>query len=230
MKPWSIAAVNLPEHADNPIHTDIGARAGGFPRALVAGVTTYAYLTHPIIAANPEWLASGCGEVRLRSPVFDQDRVICTPDHDTVNALVNNEVRASLRVLAPPTFNTDPGEQLTDLTVTLLGDVADYGVRAGDDLALYREGVMHPVAWPALANRVFHQQLVRGSWVHTRSLIQHHSQAIVGDTVRVQTTVQQRFAKPTGERAIALVRIMTEDDRRPIATIEHEAIIALPGH
>ena len=38
--PWSVTAQNLPEHARNAIHTDEGAQAAGFPRALVAGVTT----------------------------------------------------------------------------------------------------------------------------------------------------------------------------------------------
>jgi len=49
---WTVTAQNLAEHARNPIHTDAGAQAAGFPRALVAGVTTYAYLTHPIAAAG----------------------------------------------------------------------------------------------------------------------------------------------------------------------------------
>ena len=53
---WSIIAQNLPEHARNPIHTDAGAQAAGFPRALVAGVTTYAYMTHPVVAA---WVSIG---------------------------------------------------------------------------------------------------------------------------------------------------------------------------
>ena len=49
---WSVKAQNLPEHARNPIHTDAGAQAAGFPRALVAGVTTsvsYTHLTLPTI-------------------------------------------------------------------------------------------------------------------------------------------------------------------------------------
>ena len=49
--PWPVVARNLSEHSSNPIHPDAGAQAAGFPAALVAGVTTYAYLTHPIVAA-----------------------------------------------------------------------------------------------------------------------------------------------------------------------------------
>ena len=77
---WSIVAQNLPEHARNPIHTDEGAQAAGFPRALVAGVTTYAYMTHPIVAAwGLDWLKCGGGEFRFRKPVFDKDVVTCEP-------------------------------------------------------------------------------------------------------------------------------------------------------
>ena len=40
--PWRLVARNLPAHAGNPIHTDVGARAAGYPSALVAGVTVHA--------------------------------------------------------------------------------------------------------------------------------------------------------------------------------------------
>ena len=80
---FTIAAANLPEHARNPIHTDAGAQAAGFPRALVAGVTTYAYLTHPMLAGwGAEWLATGGAEVRFRRPVFDGDVLRCVPVAD----------------------------------------------------------------------------------------------------------------------------------------------------
>ena len=46
LRDHQVVAQNLPEHARNPIHTDEGARAAGFDRALVAGVTTYAYLAN----------------------------------------------------------------------------------------------------------------------------------------------------------------------------------------
>jgi MaoC like domain len=74
--PWSIVARNLPEHANNSIHTDEGARAAGFERALVAGVTSYGYCLHPVIHHfGLDWLATGEAEVRFRAPVFDGDYV-----------------------------------------------------------------------------------------------------------------------------------------------------------
>ncbi len=107
LETWTVRARNLPEHADNRIHTDAGARAAGFPAALVAGVTTYAYLTHPIVAAwGLDWVANGGGEVRFDAPVFDHDEVTCTPvvddDAVVVEARCGDEdgPRATLRAVA----------------------------------------------------------------------------------------------------------------------------------
>jgi hypothetical protein len=57
---WSTVARNLPEHETNPIHTDAGAQAAGFERALVAGVTSYAYCIHPIVEHfGVDWVERG---------------------------------------------------------------------------------------------------------------------------------------------------------------------------
>ena len=92
---WHINASNLAEHARNPIHTDAGAQAAGFPRALVAGVTTYAYLTHPLIVAwGQDWLHNGGGEVRFRRPVLmvmfcDVCRLMLTKPQRSMQSLMN---------------------------------------------------------------------------------------------------------------------------------------------
>ncbi len=86
LQAWSAAAVNLAEHADNVIHTDAGARAAGFPSALVAGVTVYAYMTHvPAAAWGLDWLRTGGAHVRFRSPVFDGDPVDYVPRRRVVD-------------------------------------------------------------------------------------------------------------------------------------------------
>lgn len=243
MSTWSVRAVNLPDHASNPIHTDEGGRAAGFAGALVAGVTTYAYLTHvPAASSVPgwglDWIGGGGAELRLLAPVLDQDPVDCVPigeDGDrAVEARVAGEVRATARVWSAGTGRTngasgsggDDGERLGPLDVLLDESWQDYGERAGDDLTLYRrEGIVHPAAWPRLANDVFHAQLVTGSWIHTRSRIQHLGLGGVGGTARVETTVVERFTTRSGERAIADVRIAV--DGLPTARIEHEALISL---
>ena len=230
---WSVLAQNLPEHARNPIHTDAGAQAAGFPRALVAGVTTYAYLTHPLVAdAGLGWLQRGGGEVRFRSPVFEHDVLrlvpVATAQGTLVEARVGDEERprATFRAVAdsgsPPAMRL--GEPLRTREIRLEGEFGhEYGSRAGDDLALYaREGVVHPAVWPALANHIVHVDVARGSWIHTRSIIRHHALARVGSVAQLHAAVVERFHR-SGDRAMLDVRI--EVDGEPVATLEHEAII-----
>ncbi len=238
---WTVTARNLPEHAGNRIHTDDGAREAGFPAALVAGVTTYAYLTHPLVAAwGVDWLTHGGGEVRFASPVFAGDDVICRPrcdrDELVVEALCparGDDPRVAFRAVrdvGPPPPLRD-GDRLPDRTF-VLGPSADgdfgpsYGSRAGDDLELYeRDGIVHPAVWPALANRVFSTDLVTGSWIHTRSVIRHHAPGPAGAKVDVHAVVVERFESRIGTRAI--VDLSIEHEGRPLATLEHEAVIQI---
>lgn len=235
---WDVTAQNLPEHARNRIHTDEGARAAGFPRALVAGVTTYAYLTHPLVAAwGLDWVARGGAEVRLRRPVFDGDLVRCTPVETepdgavVVHALTDEpeQPRALLRGIREcgPAPTMRDGEPLRDIELRLEGELgSDYGSRAGDDLALFADhGVVHPAVWPAVANQVVHTQVARGSWIHTRSIVRHHALTRAGSLATVRAVVVRRF-ESHGERAV--LDVVVEVDGATVASLEHEAIVALP--
>jgi MaoC like domain len=231
--PWSIVARNLPEHADNPIHTDVGAQAAGFERALVAGVTTYAYALHPIIEHfGVSWVMHGSAEVRLKSPVFDRDvirfPVTTTPGGISVSAVVDRTDQPLIVVSASPTraavAANRPGESVESMVVELVDEFGStYAARAGDDLTICQErGIVHPAVWPALANYVFHRRLARGPWIHTRSRVRHHATAPEGAAARIDTTVVERFVRH-GERVIADVTITVDDI--VVATLEHEAII-----
>ena len=236
LEEWSVVAQNLPEHARNPIHTDAGAQAAGFPRALVAGVTTYAYLTHPPMAEwGLDWVRSGGGEVRFRRPVFDGDLVRCRPAVDGDAVMVEavtdepEQPRAAFRVVrhADALAPLRSGEPLHDKHVHLAGEWgSDYGTRAGDPLdPCTAAGVVHPAVWPALANHLVHTQVARGSWIHTRSIVRHHALAQAGGTAIVRGTVVRRF-QSHGERAVLDVHIIVDDV--VVASLEHEAIVALP--
>lgn len=240
MDVWQITAMNLPEHARNPIHTDEGARAAGYAGALVAGVTTYAYLTRPAVEAwGMDWLRRGNAEVRFAAPVLAGDRVSCTPvaqgEKYRIDALVEGDARAHVMVELPEHPPAEPqtgqGDALAPWSGTLSGQWDGYGQRAGEDCRLYQDqGIVHPAVWPALANHVVHQQLAEGSWIHTRSRIQHHSVALVGESAVADAWVVDRFDTNAGERAVLDVRIFAPE-RAPgsqmIAHLEHEALIRL---
>ena len=235
---WSIVAQNLPEHARNPIHTDAGAQAAGFPRALVAGVTTYAYMTHPVVDAwGVDWLQHGGGEFRFRKPVFDHDVVMCkpTPEVDGVRIDVITSESVEPRAFFHAVRNAGSVQPLRDgeklkKSTYVLGDSfgSDYGARAGDDFAIYRDtGIIHPAVWPALANDVVYNQVARGSWIHMRSIVRHHGIARDGAIAELDAVVVRRF-EAHGERAIIDIHISVEGE--VVASLEHEAIAALPGH
>jgi acyl dehydratase len=224
---WHVVARNLPEHARNPIHTDAGAQAAGFPRALVAGVTTYGYLTQPLITAwGLDWVAGGGGEVRFRRPVFDGDLVRCAVSREgdavVVGAVTDGpeQPRAVFRALpnGGPLPPMREGQPLITRELELTGE---WGAEHSPG-----SGITHPAMWPMLANQIVHTQVARGSWIHTRSIVRHHDLARVGCVAVVRSTVVNRF-QSHGERAV--LDVVIEVDGVPVASIEHEAIVALPA-
>ena len=237
---WSVRARNLPEHADNPIHTDEGGRAAGFSAALVAGVTVHAYMVRPVVEAWGEgWLATGSSTVEFLAPVEVGDLVDCVPEpvgngSVEVRALVDDDLRARL-VAHPPGGVHDMGkdwsdrplsERLPDHVEPLVDQWINYAERAGADLALCaKAAVVHPSVWPALANGVMTRHLVDGSWIHTSSRIAHHAAVPVGVSALVEATVVDRFDTRSGSRAVVDVRISV--DGLPVVTIEHEALVSL---
>lgn len=225
---WSIDAVNLPEHADNPVHTPEGGRAAGYDGAVVAGTTVFAYLTRPVAERwGRDWVVGGGHEVWFRGPVLADERVVVGGDEHEVVASVDDRLCARLvpeRVAVAP---GDPnGSRLQPMVVVLDDRWGGYAMRAGEDLALYEEeALVHPVVWPSLANRVFASQLVDGSWVHTRSRVRHLGPARGGDTVVIESWEIDRFETRSGQRAVVDLRMTI--DGRPVCAVEHEAIVRL---
>jgi hypothetical protein len=80
--------------------------------------------------------------------------------------------------------------------------------------------------WPALANDVVYNQVARGSWIHMRSIVRHHGIARDGAIAELDAVVVRRF-EAHGERAIIDIHISVEGE--VVASLEHEAIVALPG-
>jgi acyl dehydratase len=74
---YRITARNTSKQSENLIHDDATARRYGFGGGLVPGVTVYAYLTHPLVAAfGSAWLERGTATVRFAKPIFDGEAVV----------------------------------------------------------------------------------------------------------------------------------------------------------
>jgi acyl dehydratase len=76
---YRVKARNTSSNSENKIHDDATARRYGFRGALVPGVTIYAYLTEPLVAAfGPAWLERGTASVRFTRPVLDGEELHAT--------------------------------------------------------------------------------------------------------------------------------------------------------
>jgi acyl dehydratase len=74
---YRVTARNTSADSENKIHDDTVARQYGFPGALVPGVTVYAYLTQPVVAAFGEpWLRRGTATVRFLAPILHGEDVL----------------------------------------------------------------------------------------------------------------------------------------------------------
>ena len=72
-KDWQGVAFNQATASENKIHSDEVARRYGFRGGLVPGVTVFAYLVHPGLAAwGRDWLERGTAEVVLAKPLYDR--------------------------------------------------------------------------------------------------------------------------------------------------------------
>jgi acyl dehydratase len=73
---YRVTARNTSSNSENKIHDDGTARRYGFRGALVPGVTVYAYLTQPLVAAfGSAWLERGTATVRFHRPVLDGEEL-----------------------------------------------------------------------------------------------------------------------------------------------------------
>jgi acyl dehydratase len=132
---YRVKARNTSEGSENPIHDDAVARQYGFPGGLVPGVTVYAYLTYPLVAAfGAAWLERGTAAVRFVRPVLGGEELAVT------GMIVGRDARG---VTAALVASTAAAGECATLTATLPA-----GSPVPVNLALYRAAPL-PLARPA---------------------------------------------------------------------------------
>lgn len=255
---WAVTARNLPAHAGNPIHTDAGARAAGFPAALIAGVTVHAWLTHPAVAAwGDAWRRWGGGAVRFRRPVLDGEIVRCVAAAEgaglRIEARPGDDTDGRAVLVAEPPDATWPAPEPFPVTprhdrfpadasvlnaVERLGSIdavlgddwgASYAAQVGDDLDVYARGsAVHPGVFLEAAHLALTRNIGLTAWIHTASTYRHHDALV---PVGTSVSVRSRVvdaAVRNGRDEIRLAVQIVAGDR-VIVSVDHLAIIRLPG-
>jgi acyl dehydratase len=108
---YRVQARNTSATSENKIHDDTVARQYGFRGGLVPGVTVYAYLTYPLVAAlGSAWLDRGAGTVRFARPIFDGEAVTISGE---ITERTAKSVSATLRA------TTEAGGECATLEASL---------------------------------------------------------------------------------------------------------------
>lgn len=72
---------------------------------------------------------------------------------------------------------------------------AEAAAQVEDDLACYREGVVHPHAILNAANRAFTRRYRLPAWIHVSSALRFHRQLRVGDRIEVRTVPSRKWQR-----------------------------------
>jgi acyl dehydratase len=76
LPPYRVIARNSATFSDNAIHSDEGARFHGFRGGLVPGITTFGYMTRPVVEAlGLAWIDHGSASIRLQKPVYEGEEI-----------------------------------------------------------------------------------------------------------------------------------------------------------
>jgi len=240
-----VRARNTWAGGENKIHDDEVARRYGFAGGLVPGVTVYAYLTRPLVAAlGTPWLARGTASVRFVKPVLDGDEVRLT---GAITA------RTAEGLSARVTASTAPAGECAVLEATLPA-----GLPTPVNGALYREAPLpaeRPPASRALleslpalgtprthydaalaaeyVQRVSDTLPVYGSadgWVHPAFLLDQANRALdrnvrVGPWIHVGSRVRHLGGARVGESLATRGRVRSLYERKGREYVELDLLI-----
>lgn len=247
MREYRVKARNTAEGGENRIHDDEVARQYGFRGGLVPGVTVYAYLTYPLVAAfGPAWLERGTASVRFTKPVLEGEEVLITPQvdrHDatglaatlvastpatgacatleaTLPAATPTPVNLALYSTAPLPAERPPATRAHLESVQVLGTPEALYDEAR--AAAYADGVSDPLS------------LYRGAdgWVHPAFLVDQANRAIdrnvrLGPWIHTGSVVRHLGGARIGEHLATRGRVRSLFERKGKEFVEVDlAIVA----
>ena len=249
----TVHARNWATTSANRIHSDEIAAAHGFRGGLVPGVNTIAYLVPAIVGAlGDEWLDRGALEVRLTSPVYDEEVVTAIADGAGTVRLVG-EAGDDDRIVATATvpdqgmgLDVPPSAVLPDerpeaspeslAPGTVLGSlhhaadpvrVAAYLASINDSGALAASAAVHP-GWLLLdANAALSANVVLGPWIHVGSALRLHRRVAFEEELETRAVVRAEYDRK-GHRFVEL-DVVTLASGEPAMSVQHTAIYRLRG-
>ena len=216
-------ARNFSASTENRIHSDEVAARFGFEGALVPGAAIFGHMSRPLLdALGTGWLAHWQAEVRFLKPAYDGDAL--TTDHSVRGDEHTVCCRARGLVLAEMTSTPGEGSALDGEAIgiglpieerpeihwdnveigkpfpawTWSPDAvanAEAAAQVEDDLACYRDGVLHPHAILSTANRAFTRRYRLPAWIHVGSTVRFRRMLSVGDEVEVRTVGSRKWRR-----------------------------------
>lgn len=248
---YALTARNTALQSSNRIHSDEVARQYGFGGGLVPGITSYAYLTHPVVERwGRDWLAGGTLNARFQKPVYDGESVevslseagevtltsrgvVCAsgqaapgPTEAVVPQLPHGELPKQRPEAARAAFEQQPvlGSITRELTEEL---VSGYLATIGESLPVYSEAdLVHPGLLLGEANEVLMANVVLPPWVHIESEVRNLAEVRIGDTIETRARVSRLYER-NGHEIVELEVLILSAGSGPVTSIRHTAIYRL---
>ncbi|HET7343931.1 MAG TPA: hypothetical protein VFL90_20880 [Methylomirabilota bacterium] len=242
---WRVRARNTSTQSENKIHDDTVARRYGFGGGLVPGVTVYAYLTEPLVAAlGAAWLERGTASVRFARPVLDGDALevsgaVTTRDARGLAATVAggtaaNPEAATLESTLPSGSPTPvnlalyraaplPTERL-DASRAHLASLETLGT----PVALYDEA--RAAEWVERVSDPLPLYRGRGGWVHPAFFLDQANKALslnvrLGPWIHAGSVVRHLGGARIGERLATRGRVRSLFDKKGREFVELDLVV-----
>ena len=253
LAPYQVEAYNTAHASENKIHDDAVAKQFGFGGGLVPGVDVYAYMTHqPVARWGRAWLERGTAECRFAKPVYDGDRTTVSAAEDGAGMAIEVSARGitcatgradlpapkaipsladfpkvAERSSRPPASpeSLPVGQWLGIEPVLCTPELAaEYLHNVRETAGIYAaEGLVHPVVVLRMCNFALNRNVTLGPWMHVGSKVQNFAPAKIGDALGVRAKVTANY-EHKGHLFVDIDVLVTADDERPIARVDHISI------